>query len=115
MEVVIGVLVFAIALFAVITLLRSVPACSCLSAMKHDHNACGQQSPEGRAGAQPRVPVRTRVRCGSASYFRSGLIFIAMNLDLDDAEQAALIRLLRGEVENTRYPLSRFSGRCAAS
>ena len=29
-----------------------------------------------------------------------------MNLDLDDAEQAALIRLLRGEVENTRYPLS---------
>jgi hypothetical protein len=29
-----------------------------------------------------------------------------MNLDLDEAEQAALIVLLRGEVDNTRYPLA---------
>ena len=29
-----------------------------------------------------------------------------MHLDLDDAEQAALIELLRRETENTRYPLA---------
>ncbi len=29
-----------------------------------------------------------------------------MPLDLDDTERAALIELLKGEVENTRYPLA---------
>ena len=29
-----------------------------------------------------------------------------MTLDLDDAERAALVALLRAEIENTRYPLS---------
>ncbi len=29
-----------------------------------------------------------------------------MSLDLNEAERAALIELLRGEVEHTRYPLA---------
>lgn len=29
-----------------------------------------------------------------------------MNVELDDTEQAALVVLLRGEVENTRYPMA---------
>ena len=33
-------------------------------------------------------------------------ILSRMHLDLDDAEQPALIELLRRETENTRYPLA---------
>jgi hypothetical protein len=29
-----------------------------------------------------------------------------MNLELDDAEQAALVELLRGEIEGTRFPFA---------